>query len=204
VGGIVAASVIFFSGGLTSAQTPEPGATGSTGSTGSTGPTGSTAAAAPSYDDLLAEELGVSVDELRAAQATARDRYLDGLVTAGDLTAEQAANLKATSPGDVLGHAMDNGFGYVRDLLLTELADAMGIDRQALEDGLSEGKSLEQIAQDNGVNADDIKADITSTVDQILNLAQQTGLLSEADAADLREDVQQFIDSAFSTPTEGN
>ncbi|HEX5369822.1 MAG TPA: hypothetical protein VFY10_10455 [Dehalococcoidia bacterium] len=47
-----------------------------------------------SYEDLLARQLNVSVDQLRNAEAQARGQYFDQLVNAGVLNQSQGAALK--------------------------------------------------------------------------------------------------------------
>src|SRR3990172_8040020 len=54
------------------------------------------------YQELLAKNLGVSVDQLKAAEKAARDQLIDEQVAAGKLTAEKAAKLKEAPAGPLL------------------------------------------------------------------------------------------------------
>ena len=187
--GVIAAGVFLISGGLTSAQTPEPTAT--------TAATTAAPSSEGSYDDMLAEELGISVDELRAAQSTARDRFIDAQVTAGNLTAEQATNLKATSSDEVFGEVL--GLNGIPDYLASVLSSTVGIDAEALRQGLEEGKSLGEIAEEQGIDPQEARSDLEATADDLLSLAQGAGFLEEQEANDIRAVLQDFIDTLFGT-----
>ena len=194
-GGVCAAAVLALSGGFTSAQTPDSTPTPPTDST--PGQTPGTTSGTPTYEDLLAEELDIGVEELRQAQSTARDRYFDALVDSGALTQEQAANLKATSSGEIISRTMDSGIGMLRGVALSILAGAMDMDRQELEQGLNEGKSLDEIAEEQGIDTNDVRAEIESAADDLIGMIQNAGLIDQQQAADLRQTIDRVIDDLF-------
>jgi len=76
-------------------------------------------------DEALAEALGITVEELDAAQETARVALIDQAVADGHLTAEEGEALKAD--GDRLHNSSQ--YGYDKDEFL---ADALGITVDAL------------------------------------------------------------------------
>lgn len=196
-GGVISAGAVLLSGGLSSAQSPTPGAPES--STPSTQGTSTTQDL--SYDEILAEELGISVEELRAAQSNATERYFDQLVASGDLTPEQAASLKTASAAEVIGEAVDNpGFDMVRNFALSQIANFLEMDRGELERQLSEGKSLKQVAEEQGLTEDDIRSELQSRADQLVGMIEQAGLVDSEQATDLRETIQSIIDDAVGEP----
>jgi transcriptional regulator with XRE-family HTH domain len=83
---------------------------------------------------LLAEALGISVDELTAAHEAVRDALLDEAVATGDLTQEQVDNIRN---GEWFGHRgfAGRGFGHHGDRAEHRalLADELGISVEALE-----------------------------------------------------------------------
>lgn len=77
-------------------------------------------------DEALAAALGITVEELDAAQETARVALIDQAVADGYLTAEEGEALKLD--GGRLPHSSQ--FGYEKDEFL---ADALGITVEALQ-----------------------------------------------------------------------
>lgn len=116
-------------------------------------------------DQFLAEELGVSVDELQAARERAADRALDYAVEQGELTQEQADLIRAHrimkdyfDPEAVLAEQLGitveelqaaHEDGTLRDLL----AD---LDRDALRDAMDAAwnAAIDQAVADGAISAD--------------------------------------------------
>ncbi len=218
VGAVIAGGALVLSGGLISAQAPSPTDTpspsntpGSTNSPDST-PTlvvpGATPESTPgnvqsppnvkSYDELLADQLGITVEKLRDAETGARDQYFDQLVKSGDLTAEQAASLKASSSDQVITDVVGNNqSGFVRDFVLSQVAKLMNMDSAQLKQELSQGKSLQQIADEQGVTNGDIRSKLESRADQLVNMAKDAGLISSDEASNLNDTIQNIIDKIF-------
>ena len=196
--GAIAAGSIILSGSLTSAQTPGPGSTGTpTPEPGATG-TPSSSGSGQSYDAILAEELGIGVEELRDAQSNARDRYFNELVESGDLTQAEAADLKASSPGEIAARALDSSeLDMLREFALTQVASVMEMEPAELERQLDEGKSLSEIAEEQGISEQDIRNEIQGGVEQLIDLAVQAGLIDGVDAEELKQNARDFLDSTF-------
>ena len=95
VGAIAIAAVGI--GGSASAQTPSN-------ANGNTTPR-------EQYREALAEELGISVDQLTSAQTAARDKVIDDAVAAGKITQEQADKMKSMQfgPNFGAGHSQRRG-----------------------------------------------------------------------------------------------
>jgi hypothetical protein len=151
------------------------------------------------FRDTLANELGVSVDEMTAAGRAAADATLDAAVAAGDLDADRAETLRqriAAFDGtcDGLGpFARGFGMGFDRGLdrglgngpagagglqvgALQAAADALGLDAVDLREQLADGASLQEIAGDAW---DDVKASVLTDVQARLDEAVAEGLDQE-------------------------
>lgn len=171
-----------------SAQSPAPTPTATT-----------KADRAADYLAKLAANLGVSVDQLKAANLATQHQLIDEAVAAGRLTAEQAAQLKerlAQADGRHFGpvlprvhrHHPGNAPGGPGGLriapanVLAPVSEFLGIDPQTLMSELRAGKSLAQIAQERGKTRDELKAVLTA----------QFGAM-----------VDQLIDRSFTPPARG-
>jgi hypothetical protein len=126
------------------------------------------------YIERLAEKLGVSSDELRAAHREVRDQLIDEALAAGNITAEQAERLKSMDAGS-LRHigpiAGERISRFVVDIFQTA-ADVVGVPVNELRDRLRSGESLAEIAADQGKSEDQLKHELvaayTSRIDQAL------------------------------------
>jgi polyhydroxyalkanoate synthesis regulator phasin len=147
------------------------------------------------YQEALAEKLGVSVEELQAAQEGAREQVIDDAVASGRITEEQAERLRNAEFGDIrrgfaggVRHAIGNTFETVAELL--------GLTTDEVREGLADGKSLNDLAAEQGVSnleaqlVAELTADIQAKVadgsitqdqaDRMLeNLAERVGNLVE-------------------------
>lgn len=170
-------------------------ATDETDSTGTT----SSGAYCETFRDALASELGVTADELLAAGRAAANATIDAAVEAGDLSDERAEALRervAEADGSEcmgLGHAFGRGFGIgfergvVRGFLGGDVfeaaADALGLESAGLIGDLRDARSLEEVAEAQGVSYEEVKASILAAVQADLDAAVEDGLDQErADA----------------------
>nr|WP_290668396.1 hypothetical protein [Ardenticatena sp.] len=115
------------------------------------------------FDTLLAEELGISVDELEAARRRALDRALDLAVEDGLLSPEKAERIEAKHVmreyfdplavlAEQLGMSEDELEAAIRDgSMRALLAD---LDRQALRDALKEAwnAAIDQALADDAIS----------------------------------------------------
>jgi polyhydroxyalkanoate synthesis regulator phasin len=172
-----------------------------------------------------ARDLDVSPGKLREAlrDATAAqlDRELDRAVKAGDLTKQQAAEIKARrkDSGRVLGlgpgprHGRGPGAGFHRHGPgfhpggpgfpgrpargggpLEDVAKAIGISRAKLFSELRDGKTVAQIAKANGKNLDDVKKDVAASLKERLDRAVKDGELAEQQAKAMLEHLEDRLD----------
>ena len=98
------------------------------------------------YDAFIAEELGVTVEELQAARKAAHDAALEQAVSEGVITEDQAELIKA---GRALREYIDH-----KEIL----SQALGIDVADLEAAREEGKSLPYLFGELGLEPADIQA----------------------------------------------
>ncbi|MEO8245654.1 MAG: hypothetical protein ABI622_00910 [Chloroflexota bacterium] len=154
------------------------------------------------YLDALANELGISSDELTTAGRAAAATTIDAAVAAGDLTEERATALKerlAASAGEGCGllggwhHPGRRGgpggpggpgmlpFG---DLLGTA-ADSLGIDQAALVERFRAGETLADIASAEGVDVATVTAAVSDALDSALADAVAAGDLTQARADEI-------------------
>lgn len=132
------------------------------------------------YVAKLAANLGISADQLKAANITTLNQLVDQAVADGKLTAEQATQAKARIAESGGLHFGGPGFGGPKGEhgpggpgahgpraegmrggpgeLMGSVASAIGIDQQTLMQELRSGKTLAQVAQDHGKSREDLKA----------------------------------------------
>ncbi len=143
----------------------------------------------------LAEEKGISTDDIIAAVVAARQEMLTSAVEAGTLTQAQAdarlalvqadaeALLDKTftfSEGNGRGFGM-GGFG-AGDGVLAVVAEQLGIEQAALVTELQAGKTIAELAEANSVSTDDIVAAIIATQQEKLDAAVAAGTLTQEQA----------------------
>jgi hypothetical protein len=154
------------------------------------------------YEEILAQKLGITVEQLRAAQLAARDELLAEAVANGRLTQEQADKIKnARDAGQGLfkGNlpllkgpriaALRNVFGAA--------AEAIGITEQQLFEGLRAGKSIAEIAEENDVDRDDLEEDILDSLTEAIDQAQTDGKITAEQATRLKNGLAEHIDQVL-------
>jgi hypothetical protein len=156
-----------------------------------------------------AKRLGTDAGKLRDALAAAQDSQLDADVKAGRLTQEQADASKARrkQAGTVLGgpgglHRGPGGPRFGRGFIRGPIADvaeaaakAIGITEAQLFEGLRDGKSLSELAQDNGKDYADVKAAVRRAVSAELDDAVKAGRITRAQADQILARVTEKLDA---------
>ncbi len=151
----------------------------------------------------VADQLGVSVDQLKEAFKNAATQTIDELVAEGKLDADKAEQIKSRieegqglfpfwridgKPGRWFEHPK-LVFGA-----LDSAADAIGISRQDLIDELRDGKSLAQVAQEHNVSVDALKSAMLQDAKQKLDQAVADGTLTQERADELYANFESRID----------
>jgi hypothetical protein len=113
----------------------------------------------------LAEILGISVDEYDAAVEQAQSQVVEEALAEGWLTEEQAELMtwQLAQNNDLGMRGMSfgklprsHGFGGIGDSLVSVAADQLGLSLTDLLTELQEGKSIADVAEENGVDAQTI------------------------------------------------
>jgi polyhydroxyalkanoate synthesis regulator phasin len=154
------------------------------------------------YQEALAEKLGVTVEELQAAQEEARAQVIDDAVASGRITEEQAERLRNAESGEIrrgLAHGVKHAFVNAFETA----AEILGLTTEEVREGLADGKSLNDLAEEQGVSnleaqlVAELTADIQAKVadgsitqeqaDRLLeNLAERVGNLVEHEGGKFR------------------
>ena len=141
------------------------------------------------YLALVAEKLGVTVEQLQTAMQEARDEL--GLPDRGD-----------RGPGFRRGAI----FGWGLHGAVAAAAEIIGIEPQDLIAGLRDGKSLAQIGEENGVSRDDLKAGIVAAITERVNTAVANERINQERAdeviANLPDRVEQLLDKTHTPRTD--
>jgi len=144
--------------------------------------------------DTFSAELGVTRDDVAAAGTAAATAAIDAAVAAGDLDADRAQELKdrlAEADGEGcdlagfrlggFGHGFARGFGhgFVGSDVLDAAAEALGLESADLIERAGDGVTLEEIATEEGVSYDDVKAAVLAELESDLDAAVAEGLSQE-------------------------
>ena len=154
------------------------------------------------YRQLLAEELGITVEELTEAQTAARHRLIDEALAAGDIAEEQAEQLKSLEAGEghfrfrLVGHAA----GRVHNALISVFeaaADVAGLPVEELRERIAGGESLVDIANTQGIDEATLKSDLVSALTDKINQAVADGDIEQEMADRLLENLDAMVDRAI-------
>ena len=127
------------------------------------------------YDAFLAEELGVTEEELQDARQAAHEAALDQAVAEGMITEEQADLILA---GQALRQYIDHQEIF---------AEALGIDLSDLEAARQDGKPLLYLFGELGLEPAEIKEALQSAYEDALQDAIDDGVITESQAEQLQE-----------------
>lgn len=155
------------------------------------------------YLDALAANLGVSRDALDSALTDTALEMVDKAVADGKITQDEADNIKERINSSEFppfgfklgfGHGFEMGFdrGFHIGVKLDDLANFLGVDIATIHEGMKNGQSLGQIAEANGKSRDELKAHLTSNVEEKLSQAVTDGNITQAQAD---EKLQNFTDN---------
>lgn len=156
-------------------------------------------AAGKSIADIAAEQ-GIAIDTVVAALVADLEEHLNEHVADGSLTEDEAAE-KLASAEDRISEKVnevpptrDRNSGPRRGgQLPAAVLEMLGIDGPALREALSEGKSVADIAEENGVEIGDIVGELLH--ERSVHLAEHVadGSLTEDEAAEKLEAMEAKI-----------
>jgi hypothetical protein len=155
--------------------------------------------------DDAAEQLGVEPSELSAALKQALKNRVDAAVEAGRLTEEQGAALKeridsGETPllyGGFGGHRHwgHGPFGgpFAHFPSFESAASYLGLTEEELRSELADGKSLGEIAKEQGKTVDGLVQALVDAATERIDQAVEDGKLTAAQAADLKKGLEERI-----------
>lgn len=149
----------------------------------------------------LAGKLGVSEDELTTAIKDTRIEMLDEAVADGRLTQEQADRLKEKiNESDYGLFGFGRGFGdrlchRAAGHVLDTAAEVLDMPKDELAQQLKDGKSLAEVADAEGMSAEDFKAALLEKEKANLDAAVEDGKLTQDQADNIYAKFQDNIDT---------
>lgn len=146
-----------------------------------------------------AKQLGVSADKLDAALKQALENRIDAAVTAGTITAAQAAELKQRiEDGEVPLVGVRPGFGHRGGhhgfVDFAAAADYLGVTEAKLRAGLENGDTLAEIAKANGKTAAGLEQALVTAAKADLDEKVAAGRLTAAQRASILADLESRVD----------
>lgn len=160
---------------------------------------------------VLAPGIAGAQEDVQESEAdSGLAEVLDGLVTDGTLTVEQRDSVESAlrearpqfGDRDGIGRR-GHGRGFAGGQVLGEL----GIDRDAVQEGLADGLTLGEIADANGSSAAALTDALVTQMSERLDNAVTNGRIDEATAAEKQAEIEQrvedMVNGEFERPERG-
>ena len=161
----------------------------------------------------IAEANGVSREELTAGLLAAAEEHLDEKVAEGDIDAEIAAERLAElgdridemidrTPSDHPGRGHGRGHGVRHGLRhqAADVLDQLGITSDEVRAGFADGKTLADIAAEQGVAEEALVDALVAAANERVDEALDNGRIDEEKAAEIKdsldERISEMIDAA--------
>lgn len=104
------------------------------------------------------------------------------------------------------GHGKHEGFGFQGNLV-QETATLLGVEASSIKEGLQQGKTLAQIAQDKGLSEEDYLQKLTDAATQKIDAALSSGKITQEQAdkhkSTLSDHLKQAIENTKPTDFKG-
>ena len=156
------------------------------------------------YLELLADNLGVTVEELEGALTQTHLDLIDEKVADGTITEEEAAEITErieSGEGRLFppfgGGRHGGGHGNMQrlhGLIVENSAEVLGLEVDALKEELHAGNSLADVATAQGVGIDQFKADVLAGVAADLDEKVADGSITQEQADMILEKITESID----------
>jgi hypothetical protein len=165
----------------------------------------------------LADNLNISLDQLKAKIQATELQIVDDLASDGTITADQAQQLKdkvnaggGVGLGQLLAGARRKHGGARAGAYLARLragvvasaATAIGMDVADLKAELKDGKSIADVAAEHGVGLDTVKAQIVADATAALGQAVQDGKIDQARSDAILEKLNAGLDAILGKKVE--
>lgn len=162
----------------------------------------------------MAEEQGIAVEDLRSAMIDAASEHLDAAVEAERLTEDEAAEKLAE-----LEAGIDERLTTVPDLSeregrghgrrgggasLEALEETLGLSGEEIRASLSEGNTLADIAEAQGVSVEDLADQLIASMEERLDAAVEDGKIDEDRAEEIREGLEEKVDERLNSEFDGS
>lgn len=161
------------------------------------------------YLEKLAGVLGISQDQLVEDLKTAGQQTIDTAVSEGLITADQGQKMEQDIvagrfpdlPGIFGSQGPNPGMGGMHNL--DAIAQALGMTPQQLGQEFKNGISLQQLATEKGISLDQIKESIINAEKTKLDQDVAQGKISQDQANQIIEHMQQLDLTKFPNPGNG-
>lgn len=161
--------------------------------------TGSPSDLADRFKEELASQLGVSVDELNTALNNTQTALIDQAVADGKLTQKEADALKERISDDnnlFPFRGLRKGIEHrLKVAFVEEAAKVLGVDESVITDGLQNGDTLAEIANDHGMSTDDFKTALLAQIKTDLDTKVSDGDITQTQADRLYDGISNNIDN---------
>ena len=165
------------------------------------------------FAQRVADNLGVTVDDLKAAVKDAQLQGVDDALANDRITQEQADKLREkieSSEGFGLRGVikyhdrMQERRGEMRRAFIETAAESIGITPEELREALRAGDtSIADVAAANGVSVDDVKADILAAAQAKLDAAVADGRITQTVADNAMQRLTDNIDNILNKEAAG-
>ena len=161
--------------------------------------------------DDAAKRLGVPPAKLQDALVQALSARIDEAVKAGRISQQQADAMKARlqagdlplgGGGEGFGHRHGGGFGG--PISGDAAAKYLGLTAQKLRAALDAGKSLAQVAKDQGKAVDGLKVALTDAAKTRLDAAVKSGQLSQEQETAMLGELSSKLDEELNEVHDGH
>lgn len=156
------------------------------------------------FHQLLAEELGVSIDELEQAYTAASLALIDEAEADGRLSADEAARARERVEEGrffpAFRSGFHHGFAFGRLAPFDGVAELLGLTDEELRTAVQDGQSLAEIAESAGVSIEELTAEVLANVRESLDEAVANGGLTQERADEIYSRFESNIEEFLAHP----
>jgi hypothetical protein len=156
-----------------------------------------------------AKQLGIQPSTLSNALKKAIENQIDAAVSAGQITKAQGDALKSRIEssdypifGGGFGFGFRHGFGLFGDKLATA-ASYLGVSETQLQSDLQSGKTLAQVANDQGKSVDGLVSALVDAAKKQIEQAVTNGRLTRSQADQIESTLQQRMTDVVNSTCSG-
>ncbi len=158
------------------------------------------------FIDRLAQNLGISTDQLNQALSKTEQQTIDDAVSSGRLSQQQADALKQQiASGQTLAPLHELfGFGHGGcGVDASAIASVLGITPQQLQTELQSGKTLKQVIADHGKSVDEVVNAVVAQLKTKLDAQVQSGKITQDQENTILSQQKQRLTDAINNNTLG-